>query len=97
MLRSASAGGTPPFPRVHHAPPASADIAGYRHSICAGYNFANQSLFIDIACLLWAFNIQKAKDPKTGEVITPDPDDFRDGGLVLCLSPPLLFSYTLFS
>ena len=51
--------------------------------ICAGYNFANQSLFIDIACLLWAFNIRKAKDPKTGVEITPDPDDFRDGGLVL--------------
>ncbi len=50
--------------------------------ICAGYNFANQSLFIDLACLLWAFKFRKSKD-QHGNEITPDPDDMRDGGLVV--------------
>ena len=59
--------------------------------ICAGYNFANQSLFIDIACLLWAFNFRKAKD-EFGREITPDADDMKDGGLVACV---LLRSFLL--
>ncbi|RPD81420.1 cytochrome P450 [Lentinus tigrinus ALCF2SS1-7] len=58
---------------------------GFGRRICAGYNFANQSLFIDLACLLWAFNFRKAKDER-GQEITPDPDDMRDGGLVV--TPP---------
>ncbi|KAI0757948.1 cytochrome P450 [Fomes fomentarius] len=58
---------------------------GFGRRICAGYNFANQSLFIDIACLLWAFSFRKAKD-EHGNDITPDSHDMIDGGLVA--SPP---------
>ena len=52
------------------------------HSICAGYNFAMQSLFITIATMLWAVNIEKHTDAD-GNSITPPRDAFTDTGMVM--------------
>lgn len=43
---------------------------------------ANQALFIDIAALLWAFNIEAPTGPD-GNPILPSRTDFVDEGLVL--------------
>jgi len=45
-------------------------------------NLANQALFIDIACLLWAFNIEKAYD-ENGQVIIPSRTEMIDSGIVV--------------
>lgn len=43
---------------------------------------ANQSLFMDFATLLWAFNVEKARDVN-GQVITPSRTEVIDEGLVV--------------
>ena len=69
------------------------DIAGRlwrpnANSICVGFNFANQVMFIQIAMLLWAFNFDKPLDVN-GNPITPDRDACIDAGVVVCVfSPP---------
>jgi hypothetical protein len=69
------------------------DIAGRlwcpnADSICVGFNFANQVMFIQIAMLLWAFNFDKPLDVN-GNPITPDRDACIDAGVVVCVfSPP---------
>ncbi|KAH8107810.1 cytochrome P450 [Cristinia sonorae] len=50
---------------------------GYGRRTCVGNSVTNNTLFLNIATLLWAFNIQKAKD-KNGTVITPDVNNFVD-------------------
>ena len=50
--------------------------------ICLGMHIANQALFIDIASILWAVNIEKAVD-KNGSVIVPSRTDCVDEGLVV--------------
>ncbi len=55
---------------------------GCKISICVGKDLANQSLFIDIATMLWAFDITKALDVN-GEAITPSVSDFIEEGIVL--------------
>lgn len=50
--------------------------------ICSGMNIANQALFIDFACLLWAVNIQQAHD-REGNPIIPSRTDVVDEGLVV--------------
>ncbi len=52
--------------------------------ICIGKDLANQSLFMDFAMLLWAFNISKACDAD-GQEITPSRSDVIDEGLVVCV------------
>ena len=53
-------------------------------SICAGKDVANQILFITIATLLWAFNIEKAVDPCGEPVIPPHGDfDLVDNGVAV--------------
>ncbi|KAJ7446023.1 cytochrome P450 [Mycena galericulata] len=54
---------------------------GWGRRICVGLNVANQSLFIDMAYLVWALNIRKTKDSE-GKLITPSPTDEIDDGLV---------------
>ncbi len=44
-------------------------------------NLANQALFIDIACLLWAFNFEIASDD-FGQPIVPSRTDCVNEGLV---------------
>ena len=49
---------------------------------CIGKDVANQSLFMDFATLLWAFNVEKARDVN-GQVITPSRTEVIDEGLVV--------------
>lgn len=50
---------------------------GYGRRTCVGNSVSNNTLFLNIATLLWAFNIEKGKDA-TGKVIAPDPTNFID-------------------
>jgi hypothetical protein len=47
--------------------------------ICPGKQLAENSLFISIIRVLWAFNISKVIDPKTGQEITPNIFAYTDG------------------
>jgi hypothetical protein len=49
---------------------------------CVGVAFANQSLFIDFALLLWAFKIEKAVDAHGNEIL-PSLTDVIDAGVVV--------------
>jgi len=55
---------------------------GFGKRICLGMNMANQSLFIDIAYILWALNIEQATDGQ-GNFIIPSKTDCVDEGLVV--------------
>ncbi|CCM04072.1 uncharacterized protein FIBRA_06231 [Fibroporia radiculosa] len=59
---------------------------GFGRRICAGYNFANQAMFIDIATLLWAFDIEKAVD-EFGHVIVPSSTECIDAGAAVSPAP----------
>uniref|UniRef100_A0A0W0G6X5 Putative cytochrome P450 n=1 Tax=Moniliophthora roreri TaxID=221103 RepID=A0A0W0G6X5_MONRR len=52
---------------------------GYGRRICVGRHVANASLFIQTACILWAFNFSPCNN---GEGV-PDPDKFVDNGLIV--------------
>jgi hypothetical protein len=39
-------------------------------------------MFIEIACILWCFNIGPGKDAE-GNVVLPDPNESLDEGLVV--------------
>ncbi|KAF9463392.1 cytochrome P450 [Collybia nuda] len=54
---------------------------GFGKRICSGLNLANQSIFIDIACMLWALDIDKATDDR-GNLIVPSSVDFIEGIVV---------------
>lgn len=53
---------------------------GYGRRKCIGINVANNTLFMHIATMLWAFDIEKGKD-SNGRIFTPDIDNFDDEGL----------------
>ncbi|KAF9557275.1 cytochrome P450 [Agrocybe pediades] len=55
---------------------------GFGRRICVGFNFANQSLFITFATILWALNIETSNDAN-GKPIIPDKNDFLDAGVVV--------------
>ncbi|KAJ3558855.1 hypothetical protein NM688_g681 [Phlebia brevispora] len=55
---------------------------GCGRRICVGKDVANQSLFMDFATMLWAFNIEKAADVD-GKTIVPSRTDVLDEGLVV--------------
>jgi len=55
---------------------------GFGRRICVGRHIANNSLLIDIACLLWAANIKPAKDAQ-GHPIMPEVDKCVNEGLVV--------------
>lgn len=55
---------------------------------CSGMHIADRSLFLAISRLLWAFDFQKAVDPVTGEVITPDMDNLMEGIMAMPNSFP---------
>jgi len=52
------------------------------HSICVGMNVANQTLFIDIACLLWALDFGNPRNKKGG-VFVFSQTDIIDSGIVV--------------
>ncbi|KAI0088576.1 cytochrome P450 [Irpex rosettiformis] len=58
---------------------------GFGRRTCVGMHFADQALFIAIATMLWAFDIQPPVDER-GAVIMPSKDELVDSGLVV--QPP---------
>lgn len=56
-------------------------VFGAGRRVCQGMHIADRSLFLSIARLLWAFNLEKAVDER-GEDIVPDPDELSQGLLV---------------
>ncbi|KAJ7446930.1 cytochrome P450 [Mycena galericulata] len=59
---------------------------GFGRRICVGRHVANQSMFIQIACLLWCFDIGPAKDEQ-GNIVMPDPMNSVDEGLIVRPAP----------
>lgn len=59
---------------------------GAGRRVCPGQHVAEQNLFFVISHWLWAFDIQKKKDPVTGKEIDIDMDDVRPG-LVNTMNP----------
>ncbi|KAJ7305648.1 cytochrome P450 [Mycena albidolilacea] len=55
---------------------------GFGRRICVGRHVSNNSMLIEIACLLWSFNIRPGKN-KDGNIVLPDPTDSIDEGLVV--------------
>lgn len=51
-------------------------------SICVGRHVANNSLFIDIACLLWAASIAPVKDEHGKPIIPVESKSINDGLVV---------------
>ena len=47
-------------------------------------HIADRSLFLAIACTLWAFSLKRQVDKQTGHEIIPDVDNIKDG---LFISP----------
>ncbi|KAJ7720444.1 cytochrome P450 [Mycena metata] len=55
---------------------------GFGRRLCVGRHVANSSLFIDIACLLWAVHIRPEQDAH-GEPILPSESESINDGLVV--------------
>ncbi|KAI0297641.1 cytochrome P450 [Russula brevipes] len=55
---------------------------GFGRRLCVGRHVANNSLFIDIAILLWGANIERKKDA-SGRPLPLDVDGFVEDGLVV--------------
>jgi cytochrome P450 len=55
---------------------------GFGRRECPGRHVANNSLFINIAIVLWAMKIERKKDP-SGQLIALDVDGFVDQGIVV--------------
>jgi cytochrome P450 len=55
---------------------------GFGRRLCVGRHVANNSLFIDIAILLWATTIERKKDA-SGKLLPLDVDGFVEDGLVV--------------
>ena len=51
---------------------------GFGRRICPGMHLARNSIFINIARLMWAFDIQPALDAE-GKPIIPDSTNYTDG------------------
>ncbi|KAF8662701.1 hypothetical protein AX16_001143 [Volvariella volvacea WC 439] len=65
-------------------------LFGFGRRICPGIHIAQQSLFIVIARILWAFDVVPVKDT-TGKPIVPSPDEFVPG----LVRTPKPFGYDL--
>lgn len=63
---------------------------GIGRRFCPGMHIAQQSLFILISRILWAFDIAPMKD-ETGKLVLPSPDDLTTG----LVSQPKPFHYSL--
>lgn len=55
---------------------------GFGRRLCVGRHVANNSLFIDIAILLWATKMERKKDA-SGRLLPLDVDGFVEDGLVV--------------
>ncbi|KAJ7940382.1 cytochrome P450 [Mycena leptocephala] len=77
--------------------PASVDSEGhftygFGRRICVGRHVANRTLFIQMALILWSFNISPGKDAD-GNTVLPDPDAMIASGVVV-RPPPFLCTLT---
>ncbi|KAH8091810.1 cytochrome P450 [Cristinia sonorae] len=61
-------------------------LFGYGRRRCPGFAVANNTILLNIATILWAFNIEKGRDAE-GNLVTPNPDDQIDEGLVVLPVP----------
>ncbi|PFH53325.1 hypothetical protein AMATHDRAFT_55202 [Amanita thiersii Skay4041] len=59
---------------------------GFGRRICVGRHVSNNSMFMEMACILWAFDISPGKN-EYGEIVKPNPDDAHVEGLVVRPSP----------
>ncbi|KAJ6540375.1 cytochrome P450 [Mycena capillaripes] len=55
---------------------------GFGRRLCIGRHVANNSLFIDIACILWAANIRPTKDAEGKSVMPIESESINDGLVV---------------
>jgi len=55
---------------------------GFGRRACVGKHLANDSLFITIATVLWAANLERIRD-QNGKEVTPDTETFVDTGMVV--------------
>ena len=71
--------------RCDHSPlPATcAHIDASFPRICVGMNLANQSVFIDVAVLLWAFNVEPA--PMDNKLILSSRPGANDDSVLACV------------
>ncbi|RDA93281.1 hypothetical protein CP533_2066 [Ophiocordyceps camponoti-saundersi (nom. inval.)] len=61
-------------------------VFGAGRRMCQGMHIADRSLFLAMSRTLWAFDIKRAVDGKTGHEIVPDVDNIVDG-LFVCPRP----------
>jgi cytochrome P450 len=59
---------------------------GAGRRLCAGMHVAEQSLFLGISHILWAFDIRPAKDENTGKDLLPDQDKYTEANV--CMPAP---------
>lgn len=52
---------------------------GWGRRICPGMHLSLNSLFINVARILWGFTISPLLDERTGEPVLPDPWDYTNG------------------
>jgi len=64
---------------------------GFGRRDCPGRHLANDSLFIDIALILWASKIERKKDA-SGELLPLDMDGYVDNGIVVLVLRHILAS-----
>ncbi|KAJ7310003.1 cytochrome P450 [Mycena albidolilacea] len=55
---------------------------GFGKRICVGRHIANRSLFIEVAAILWSFNIKPVHD-RAGDIVLPDSIPKQEGSLIL--------------
>ncbi|TCD61907.1 hypothetical protein EIP91_007721 [Steccherinum ochraceum] len=61
-------------------------IFGYGRRRCPAVRVAISTMLLNMSTVLWAFDIDKGVDAK-GNVVTPDPDNLIDEGLVVVPAP----------
>ncbi|ESK96459.1 cytochrome p450 [Moniliophthora roreri MCA 2997] len=70
-------------------------VFGWGRRFCVGQNIAEASLFLVLSRIIWAFDLQVPKDPKTGNPIIPDINDedatYTDGFVSVPKAYPLAF------
>lgn len=54
-------------------------VFGAGRRLCQGMHIADRTMFLAIARFLWAFDLRRAIDEKTGEQIVPNMDELTCG------------------
>ncbi|GJJ12689.1 hypothetical protein Clacol_006933 [Clathrus columnatus] len=66
---------------------------GFGRRICVGRHVAVSSMFIQVTCILWCFNITPADD-ETGKPMSIDENEFLDNGLTIRPLPTIRYKFT---